>query len=121
MTIQSGATYPVTASLTLSSDKLLFANGTTQWTTPMTLLPLHANVIYVTVQTRAPGLFKVSVTLHSPAGGLLLSSGEVTVRSTASSVVGVLLSVGAVAVLLAWWIRTSRKRRALQEQDEVAA
>ncbi len=121
VTIQSGATYPVTASLTLSSDKLLFANGTTQWTTPMTLLPLHANVIYVTVQTRAPGLFKVSVTLRSPAGGLLLSSGEVTVRSTASSVVGVLLSVGAVAVLLAWWIRTSRKRRALQEQDEVAA
>ncbi len=35
-----------------------------------------------------------------------------TVRSTATSLVGILLSIGAVVVLLAWWIRTSRKRRA---------
>jgi hypothetical protein len=40
-----------------------------------------------------------------------LSSGQVSVRSTATSVVGVVLSLGAVAVLLVWWLRTSRKRR----------
>ena len=33
-------------------------------------------------------------------------------RSTATSVVGVVLSLGAVAVLVVWWFRTSRKRRA---------
>ncbi len=109
--IQSDAPYPVTAQLTLTSDKLLFASGTTQWTTTTTLLPSHTNVVYADVTARAAGLFRVSVTLHSPTGGLLLSSGEVTIRSTASSVVGVVLSIGAVIVLAAWWIRTSRKRR----------
>jgi len=117
VTIQSSATYPVSASLTLTSDKLLFANGTSEWTTPTTLLPSHTNVIYVAVQARASGLFKMSVALHSPTDGLLLSSGEVSVRSTGSSVVGVVLSVGAVVVLGAWWIRTSRKRQALRKKD----
>jgi len=35
----------------------------------------------------------------------------VSVRSTATSVVGIILSVGAVVVLAVWWVRTSRKRR----------
>ena len=57
----------------------------------------------------------------SPAGGLLLSSGQISVRSTATSVVGIVLSLGAVAVLVVWWIRTSRKRRALRRHDELEA
>ena len=35
---------------TLSSDKLLFPNGETQWSTTVTLLPRHSNVVYVRVQ-----------------------------------------------------------------------
>jgi hypothetical protein len=70
------------------------------------------------VQTRASGLFKVDITLSSPAGGLTLSSGQVSVRSTATSVVGVILSLGAVAVLVVWWLRTSRKRRARRRLEE---
>ncbi len=111
VTIQSNASYPVTAALTLTSDKLLFADGTTQWTTTATLLPSHTNVIYADVTTRASGLFKVGVTLRSPTGGLVLSTGELSVRSTASSVVGLVLSIGALCVLVAWWVRTSRRRR----------
>jgi hypothetical protein len=66
-------------------------------------------------------VFKVAITLHSPSGGLLLSSGQISVRSTATSVVGIVLSLGAVVVLVVWWIRTSRKRRALRRHDELEA
>ena len=82
------------------------------------LIPQHTNVIYVNVQTRVSGVFKVAITLHSPTGGLLLSSGQISVRSTATSVVGIVLSLGAVVVLVVWWVRTSRKRRALRRHDE---
>jgi hypothetical protein len=122
ISIFSNATYPVNASLTLTSDKLLFADkDLTQYTEPVTLIPQHTNVIYVNVQTRVSGVFKVAITLHSPTGGLLLSSGQISVRSTATSVVGIVLSLGAVVVLVVWWIRTSRKRRALRRHDELEA
>jgi hypothetical protein len=114
VTIVSAAPYPVRGELTLTSDKLLFANHATSVTLPVTLTaatPAHANVVYVNVQARASGIFKVDVVLRSPVGGMVLSSGQVSVRSTATSVVGIVLSLGAVAVLAAWWIRTSRKRR----------
>ncbi|MGH9079331.1 MAG: DUF6049 family protein [Acidimicrobiales bacterium] len=111
VTIVSAAPYPVDALLTLTSDKLLFANHSTTMTQPVTLTPAHTNVVYVAVQTRASGLFKVDIVLRAPAGRVVLSIGQISVRSTATSVVGIVLSLGAVAVLAAWWIRTSRKRR----------
>ncbi len=111
VTIVSAAPYPVRASLTLTSDKLLFANHSTSVTQAITLQPGHTNVIYVTVQARASGSFRVGIVLRDPVSHVVLSSGEVSVRSTATSVVGIVLSLGAVAVLAVWWIRTSRKRR----------
>jgi hypothetical protein len=119
VTIVSNTSYPVTATLTLTSDKLLFPNGTTEWTQPVNLV-LPNNVVDVKVRARASGVFKVDVTLHSPADGLELSNGEVEVRSTATSVVGIVLSVGALTVLGVWWFRTSRKRRAQRVADESA-
>jgi len=122
VTIVSNASYPVTATLTLVSDKLLFPNGTTQWSQPNTLLlpSPHTNIVPVKVTTRASGTFRVAITLHSPGGALLLSSGSVDVRSTATSVVGIALTAGALVVLAAWWIRTSRKRRARRREEERA-
>ena len=108
VTITSSAPYPVTGTLTLTSDKLLFPDGQTK---QVTVVPGITNPYYFNVETRATGLFKVDVTLSAPAGGVTLASGQVSVRSTATSVVGIVLSVGAVVVLLVWWLRTSRKRR----------
>jgi hypothetical protein len=120
ISIESTAPYPVTALVTLTSDQLLFGpRMTSQWTEQIPLRG-HTTVSYVTVQTRGTGVSKVEVTLRSPAGGLELSNGEVEVRSTATSVVGIVLSLGAVVVLVVWWIRTSRKRRALRRADEEA-
>ncbi len=119
VTIVSTAPYAVSALLTLSSDKLIFANHATSVTQSITLTPAHTNVVYVPVEARASGLFKVDIVLRAPTGGMVLSSGQVSVRSTATSVVGVVLSLGAVVVLVAWWIRTSRKRRRARRSESV--
>jgi beta-lactamase regulating signal transducer with metallopeptidase domain len=81
----------------------------------------HTNVVYVNVRARTSGVFTVGITLESPAGGLQLSSGQIVVRSTATSIVGIVLSVGAVVVLAVWWVRTSRKRRSLRLAEEDTA
>ena len=60
----------------------------------------------------------MGITLHAPSGGLQLSSGQIVVRSTATSIVGIILSVGAIAVLAVWWVRTSRKRRSRRRTEE---
>ncbi len=120
VTVLSNASYAVTGSLALSSDKLLFDNGQTQWSTPITLPPRYTKVVYVRVRTRASGVFRMDVGLRSPDGLLQLATGQIAVRSTASSVVGIVLSIGAVAVLVVWWVRTSRKRRILRRAEESA-
>ena len=117
ITVVSNATYPIVATLVLSSDKLLFPNGETVWSTSWTL-HANSNVKYVKVQSRASGLFRLDVSLHAPAGALRLATGELSVRSTSSSVVGVVLTAGAVAVLVVWWVRTSLRRRAARRAED---
>jgi hypothetical protein len=117
ITVVSNASYPMAATLVLSSDKLLFPNGQTVWSAPWNLHP-HSNVFYVNVTSRASGQFRLAVTLRAPGGALRLTTGELSVRSTSSSVVGVVLTVGAVAVLAVWWVRTSLRRRAARRAEE---
>ena len=57
------------------------------------------------VQTRASGAFPLLVTLQSPDGSLVVSHTQITVRSTAASGVGLLLSAAAGLFLLIWWGR----------------
>jgi hypothetical protein len=122
VTLTSGAPYPMTATLVLSSDKLLFPDGQTQWTkTGVVLAPHHQNVVYVRVRARAAGVFRLDVSLRSPDGTLRLADGELSVRSTPSSVVGVVLTAGAVVVLAVWWFRTSVRRRAARRAEDAGA
>ena len=118
VTIYSGARYPVTGTMTLSSDKLLFPNGETQWSTSVVLQPHHSNVIPVRVRSRTSGDSRLDISLRSPDGTLHLAAGELTVHSTSSSVVGVVLTVGALVVLAIWWFRTSVRRRAARRAEE---
>lgn len=118
VTVLSTSPYPITGVLTLTSGKLLFANGKTQLSQPTTLSH-STNVTYTSVQARVLGEFKVDVTLRAPTGGLVLAEGVVSVRSTTTSIVGVLLSLGAVGVLLLWWIRTVVRRRSGRRRTAV--
>ncbi len=114
VTLLSSAPYRVVGMLALSSDKLEFPEGAVR----QVVLARSTTPIRVDVTARTSGDLPVTVTLVSPAGNLVLVRGELTVRSTATSLVGVVLSVLALAVLLAWWARTSiRRRRAAAERD----
>jgi hypothetical protein len=124
ITVLRDAPYPMTVVVRLTSDKLRFprANSPTSGalcTTPQvqssaggsTFAALctlnHAtNAVYVRMQARASGDFRIDVALTSPQGALVLAGGHLTVRSMSTSAVAIALSVGAALVLLVWWGRT---------------
>jgi hypothetical protein len=95
--------YPVTVVLHLSSDKLGFLHGTNPQFVKLTR---HLQSVDVDVFARTAGDFPVVVTVRSPTGGLLITSATFTVRSLSTSVVAIVLSACAGAVLLFWWART---------------
>ena len=67
----------------------------------------------IPVETLASGDARITATLTSPGGAFQLGTGTIDVRSTAISGLGLLISVVALVVLGAWWVRTIlRIRRA---------
>jgi hypothetical protein len=110
VSIASRAPYPITGTLTLTSDELLFANGTRRLSMSVPLNSANTTR-YISVQSRTSGESKLEITFSTPADGMVITNGVISVRSSATSVVGVVLSLAAVAVLLAWWLRTSFRRR----------
>jgi RNA polymerase sigma factor (sigma-70 family) len=117
ISIDSKAPYPITGTLVLSSGDLFFSNGTRRLAIPDTLTTAINNR-YISVETRTSGEFRLEITFHSTRGNLVIASGVIEIRSTATSVVGVVLSLGAIAVLAAWWIRTGFRRRARQRAED---
>jgi hypothetical protein len=108
ITVLSAAPFVVRVVLTLSSDRFTFPNGATR---SMDLDHSTTSVrIEATARTSGDGL-PVDVTLRTPDGALTISRTVLTVHSTALSVVGVVLTVLAGLVLLAWWVRTWRRSR----------
>ncbi len=109
ITVRSSAGYPARVLLQVASDRLKFPGGDTR----MMLLTRHDTTERFNVQSLGSGAFPLRILLKSPDGKVLLSQTRLTVRSTNASGVGVALSVGAGVFLLAWWYRSSRRRRAL--------
>lgn len=111
VTILSRAAYPVRLQIQVASDKLAFPGGAVRDVS----LTRRNTTERFSVEARASGAFPLRVRLVSPEGGLLLGTSRFTVRSTAASGVGVLLSAGAGAFLLVWWgrhlVRGRRNRR----------
>jgi hypothetical protein len=108
ITVLSSAPYPVNVTVTLTSDKFVFPNGST--------VNLHLDrpttSVRVTARARTSGdRLPIDVTLHTQNGQLLLAHTVLTVHSTAISFVGVALTILAGAVLLFWWARTWRRSR----------
>ncbi len=120
VTILSAAPYPLEATLTVVSDKLQFPGGTPGPAGTGTggevvrhvTIDHSTNPVYVEVQARNSGDLPVQVILRSPQGGLVITGGRLTVRSTVTSLAGIVLTLVALAVLLGWWARTWRRRRA---------
>ena len=129
ITVVKTAPYPVQAVLTVTSDKIAFSSGSAQPANAECRRPVvtnsdgrssvsslctfvhGTNAVYIEMRSRVSGDFRMSVTLDSPQAGLALASGEITVRSLSTSVVAIVLTVVAGAVLLGWWGRTMRRTR----------
>lgn len=113
LTIRSALDAPATVVLHLdSSERLEFLDGDTQ-TVQLTGDVTH---LRLRVRTRTPGDATLRMRLTSPQGELLLAESRYSIRSTAVSGVGLVISIGALAFLVLWWlrhgIRTRRERRA---------
>lgn len=115
ITIENTSALPLEVQLHLSSARVVL---TGQAVRPFLLAPggfteaLH-------VRTRASGNFPIRVEVLSANGAAVVARGEVVVRSTALSLVAVMLTGGAGLFFFAWgwrWLKV-RRRRATAAQD----
>lgn len=97
--------FPVNVMVRIRSDRLRFPDG------GEFVVEAEAGVtrLDVPVEALATGSVPTFVELWTPDGSELLDSRQLNVRSTAVSGVGLTLSLGALAVLAIWWIRTWRR------------
>ena len=118
-TLTAKPPFPLRVCLRLTSDKLDFLDepGSSPGRYDRELMLRAENTpVEVRVRARTPGAFPLDVAVRSCDGQLELGSREVTVRATAPSGLGLVLSGGAGAFLLVWWARhwrTVRRRRRL--------
>ncbi len=116
VTFQNHTGHPVKVVVRMESDKLTFpAGGTLQ----IDLTRLNTTHRFPVV-ARTSGTFPIRITLESPDGDLLVGQARLTVRSTATSGVGLAISVGAALFLALWWGRHAmkgRRARRLMEPD----
>jgi hypothetical protein len=109
LTFQNRSDDTLTVLVRLDSDRLEFPDGTLR----SVVLPPENTTLRVRVRARTSGAFPLRVSLVTPQGGVELAGSRFTVRSTAASGVGVVLSAGAGLFLLLWWARhLVRGRRA---------
>jgi hypothetical protein len=111
LTLDNDAGFPVEVVVHLDSSRLEFPGGEER---PLTLAAGSTRTD-LAVRTLSSGAFPLEVVVRSPDGSIELASTRYTVRSTAVSGVGVVLSAGAGLFLIVWWAshwhRTRRSRK----------
>jgi hypothetical protein len=108
LTIVNDAAFPVHVQLVLRSDKLKLAGGVQTMDLD---LSRKITTVPITVEARTSGTFPLRISLLSPDGQVTLSTSRITIRSTAASGVGIILSVVAAVVVVSWWVRNIRHGR----------
>lgn len=104
--IVNGLDRPITVTLRLRSSRLRFLDGEVQ---TLQLNP-DLNRIDLRVEAQASGQFALQAEVLVPGSDRVLASTRQTIRSTAFSGVGLILSGGALTFLVIWWLRTPRRR-----------
>ena len=106
--IDSSLDYPVEVVIQLeANDRVEFPNDRIK----VTLEP-GSTLQEIRVKTRTAGDTPVRITVRSPDGNVILAEGQYTIRSTAVSGVGIVLTGGAALFLAIWWGRHWRRARA---------
>jgi hypothetical protein len=70
-----------------------------------------SNIVSIPVRTRAAGDTPIRITVRTPDDGVILAESQYTIRSTAVSGVGIVLTAGAALFLAVWWGRNWRRTR----------
>lgn len=107
LNITNSSDQPVDVRIRLRSTRLEFPDGDVITTT----LTPGATRLDVRVETRTSGAFPLDITITSPDGSMVLDETTFDIRSTTVSGVGLLLSIGAGAFLVVWWVRNWRSSR----------
>jgi hypothetical protein len=107
LTIRNDSGEPLHVTVRLRSQKLDFPEGDTI----DQVLTEATTRIDIPVRARASGAFPLRVDITTPDGQQSLSMTRYTVRSTAISGVGLVISVGAGLFLVVWWARHWRRTR----------
>lgn len=107
LTIRNDSGLPLRVAVHLRSPRLEFPDGDT---IPLVLTEPSTR-IDIPVRARTSGAFPLQVEVMTPDGEQQLSATRYTVRSTAVSGAGLILSVGAGAFLVVWWARHWRRTR----------
>lgn len=111
--IESSLEYPVKVVIELeANDRVEFPNNRIE----RTLQPGNT-VVDIRVKTRTAGDTPVRITVRSPDDGVILAEGRYTIRSTAVSGVGIVLTGGAALFLAVWWGRHWWRARASRATD----
>lgn len=107
VTIENANPFPVDVLVRIRSDRLAFPDGE--------VLPVTVEEdvlrIDVRVEALATGSVPVFVELWTPDSRTRLDARQLNVRSTAVSGVGLIISLGALLVLVVWWARSWRASR----------
>ena len=112
LTIDNRTDQDVSVDVLLESNQLEFPDGAQMNVN----VPPGGRRVDLKVRTRTSGAFPLHITLASPDRGVEYDSTTFTIRSTAVSGVGLVLSVGAGAFLLIWWARQWRTARRARRQ-----
>jgi hypothetical protein len=100
--------YPVHVKVRIESDKLIVRDR--DRIRPLDLARLNTTARF-SVKARTSGDTGLNIVVESPDGSLPIANTLLTVRSTAASGVGIVLSAGAALFLVVWWGRDFRRGR----------
>jgi hypothetical protein len=120
LNLENRLQHDATVRIVLTSAKLDFPEGSV---IEQTVPAAQTTTIKLPVEIRASGAFPLTVDITSANGDLPVATTRYTVRSTAISGIGLILSVGAGLFLLVWWarhFRTSRRARKLVASNHPA-
>ena len=106
ITLTKNSSYTIRGILELRSDHLAFPHGTHY------PLLIDSTTKSLRIQTVAitTGDLPLTAELVTPEGGLTIAKSKVIVHATKTSIVAIILTIGAALVLGLWWIRTWWRR-----------
>ncbi len=94
----------------LSDNGVIFQHGNSVILT----LTKQQNTVYFTLSPRSVGSTNLTVSIESPSGNLTLLQQVYIIHSSAISILGLIITVGAALLIGWWWLKTFIRKRKLK-------